>query len=209
MALFYAQTIDQTTKLAIWKIEEPEVFFLEKVPLSREITHPAKRLQHLAGRFLLQYLFPDFPIRLIQIAHTRKPYLPEDPFHFSISHCGQYAAAIVSTQKRVGIDIEHPTARILKVIGKFLTEAERSLITPHNTDQLVKMGTLFWSVKEAMFKWYSHGEIDFKEHLVIKGLLAETGDRGMIEGYFAKHRGIPMQVPFRFFPGLVLSWVGV
>lgn len=98
MALFYAQTIDEATKLAVWHIEEPESFFLEKVPLSRNITHPVKRCQHLAGRYLLQYLFPDFPVWLIQIADTRKPYLTDDPFHFSISHCGAYAAAIVSTQ---------------------------------------------------------------------------------------------------------------
>jgi 4'-phosphopantetheinyl transferase EntD len=209
MGLFYTQSIDHATKLAIWKIEEPESFFLEKVPLSREITHPAKRLQHLAGRFLLQHLFPDFPIRLIQIADTRKPYLPEDPFHFSISHCGNYAAAIVSTQKRVGIDIEQPSERILRVIKKFLGEHEVSLIVPHNTEQLVKMGTLFWSVKEAMFKWYSHGEIDFKEHLLIRGLHFGDDNSGMIEAFFAKHQGIDMGVPFKMFDGLVLSWVVV
>lgn len=209
MGLFYSQTIDGATKLAIWKIEEPESFFLDKVPLSREITHPAKRLQHLAGRFLLQYLYPDFPIRLIQIAHTRKPYLPEDPYHFSISHCGDYAAAIVSTEKRVGIDIEQPTARILKVMNKFLSESERSLIVPHNAEQLISMGTLFWSVKESMFKWYSHGEIDFKEHLHIRGMSETlTGDK-VVEGLFLRHQPVAMTLPFRIFNGLILSWVVV
>ncbi len=209
MALFYTQTIDDTTKLAIWKIEEPESFFLEKVPLSREITHPAKRLQHLAGRFLLQYLYPDFPIRLIQIADTHKPYLPDDPYHFSISHCGTYAAVIVSTQKRVGIDIEQPTERILRVMKKFLGESEISLLVPHNTEQLIKMGALFWSVKEAMFKWYSHGEVDFKEHLLIRALHVGEENSGIVEGFFAKHQGVPMRLPFRLFEDLVLSWVVV
>jgi len=59
--LFYQHTINATTKLGIWQIEEEESFFLAKVPLQRNITHPHKRLQHLAGRYLLQYLFPDFP----------------------------------------------------------------------------------------------------------------------------------------------------
>jgi 4'-phosphopantetheinyl transferase EntD len=209
MGLFYTQTIDDATKLAVWQIEESESFFLEKVPLSRDITHPAKRLQHLAGRYLLQHLYPDFPIRLIQIADTRKPYLPEDPYQFSISHCGNYAAAIVSTQKRVGIDIEQPTERILRVIKKFLSENEVSLILPHNTEQLVKMGTLFWSVKEAMFKWYSHGEIDFKEHLLIRNIQFGQENSGWIDGFFAKHQGIPMEAPFMLFDDLVLSWVVV
>lgn len=209
MGLFYTQTIDDATKLAVWKIEEPESFFLEKVPLSRQITHPAKRLQHLAGRFLLQYLYPDFPIRLIQIADTRKPYLPEDPYHFSISHCGNYAAAIVSTEKRVGIDIEQPTERILRVIRKFLGENEISLIFPHNTEQLVKMGTLFWSVKEAMFKWYSHGEIDFKEHLHIRGLSPVSENEGSIGTFFSRHKGVPLLLHYRFWDDLVLTWVAV
>jgi len=209
MALFYTQSIDEATKLAIWKIEEPESFFLEKVPLSREITHPAKRLQHLAGRFLLQYLYPDFPIRLIQIADTRKPYLPEDPYHFSISHCGSYAAAIVSTEKRVGIDIEQPTGRILRIMNKFLGENEISLIVPHNTDQLVKMGTLFWSVKEAMFKWYSHGEIDFKDHLQLKELFLGDNEEGVVRALFTRFHSIPMNLPYKMWDDLVLTWVVV
>ncbi len=208
MGLFYTQTIDEATRLAIWHIEEPENFFLESVPVSREITHPAKRLQHLAGRFLLQYLFPDFPIRLIQIAHTRKPYIPEDPYHFSISHCGNYAAAIVSTERRVGIDIEQPTERILRLMKKFLSEDEHQLIIPHNTDQLVTMGTLFWSMKESMFKWYSHGEIDFKEHLHIRSL--EAGEKeGVAHGIFSRFQNIPMTLPYKLWDDLVLTWVVV
>ena len=66
MPLFYQQDINETTRLGVWQITEDESFFLEKVPLSREITHPHKRLQHLAGRYLLQSLFPDFPYELIQ-----------------------------------------------------------------------------------------------------------------------------------------------
>ena len=73
MALFYQHNINESTKLGIWKIEEPEEFFLAEVPLNRAITHPHKRLQHLAGRYLLKYLFPDFPYTEIVIADTRKP----------------------------------------------------------------------------------------------------------------------------------------
>jgi len=209
MALFYAQTIDEATKLAVWHIEEPESFFLEKVPLSRNITHPVKRCQHLAGRYLLQYLFPDFPVWLIQIADTRKPYLTDDPFHFSISHCGAYAAAIVSTQKRVGIDIERPTERILRIMNKFLSESERSIIVPHSTDQLVKMGTLFWSVKEAMYKWYSHGDLAFAQHLQIRNLVQSGPEQGMVETVFTRFQPIPMHLHYRFWNNLVLTWVVV
>src|SRR5438270_10925403 len=103
MPMFYQHTINDTTKLGLWHIAETESFFLQKVPLKRDITHWLKRLQHLAGRYLLQELFPGFPHHLIEIADTRKPFLPNEEYHFSISHCGEYAAAIVSKHDRVGI----------------------------------------------------------------------------------------------------------
>src|SRR5678816_510709 len=97
MPIFFQHAVSENTRLGIWKIEETEEYFKGNVPQHREVTHPHKRLQHLAGRFLLQFLFPDFPYELIKIADTRKPYLPDEQYHFSISHCGDYAAAIVSS----------------------------------------------------------------------------------------------------------------
>ena len=124
MPLFFQQVIDDSTKLALWKIEEEEAFFSQHVPLQRSITHPHKRLQHLAGRYLLKYLFPDFPIALIQVADTRKPYLRGEDYHFSISHCGDYAGVIVSKNRKVGMDIELFTPKIEKIAHKFVTDAE-------------------------------------------------------------------------------------
>ncbi|MBS1654703.1 MAG: 4-phosphopantetheinyl transferase, partial [Bacteroidetes bacterium] len=124
MPIFFQHQINDTTRLGIWKIEETEEFFKGNVPLHRDVTHPHKRLQHLAGRFLLQYLAPAFPYDLIRIADTRKPFLENEAYHFSISHCGDYAAAIVSKSSRVGIDIEIPTSKIESIKHKFLSGEE-------------------------------------------------------------------------------------
>lgn len=209
MPLFYSQTIDEDTRLGIWQIEEDEAFFLDKVPVSRQLTHPHKRLQHLAGRYLLQHLFPDFPLALIQIADTRKPYLPEESHHFSISHCGNFAAAIVSRHRRVGIDIEHPTERILHIMPKFLSERERMEFTPHNLDLLVETATTLWSAKEAMFKWYGNGEIDFRQHLQVESIAFATPATGGMEALFTKHHPQRLHLSFRWWPTLVMSWVSV
>ena len=177
MPLFYQHNINEQTKMGIWKIDEAEDFFLQNVPLKREITHPHKRLQHLAGRYLLKYLFPDFPYEDIVIADTKKPYLPYEQYHFSISHCGNYAAAIVSKEKRVGIDIEIPTERVLRISNKFLNDKERTQfsvpgspvssnnnsVTLSNTELL----TILWSAKEAVFKWWGWGSVDFSEHILL------------------------------------------
>ena len=71
MPLVYQQNINAFSKLGVWHIAEAEAFFLQKVPLQNEITHPHKRLQHLAGRLVLRELFEDFPIDLIKIENTK------------------------------------------------------------------------------------------------------------------------------------------
>lgn len=166
MPLVYQQNINAHTRLGVWHISEDENYFLERVPLQKEITHPHKRLQHLAGRLLLSELYEDFPIRLIQIADTKKPYLPGEAFHFSISHCGDYAAAIVSRENRVGVDIEIPQQKIEKIRHKFLSEQEQQLLNTLDTETLKSL-TMAWSIKESMFKWYAAGKVDFKEHMQI------------------------------------------
>jgi 4'-phosphopantetheinyl transferase EntD len=203
LPLFYSHTIDQNTRLAVWRIKEDEAFFLEKVPVSRSITHPHKRLQHLAGRYLLQYLFPEFPIHLIQIADTRKPFLENESHHFSISHCGDYAAAIVSTGNRVGIDIEQHSDRIFKVQHKFLTPHEAGM--QHLVGDIFP--TLIWSVKEAMYKWYSFGEIDFQEHLQVKKISVKTNNTGRIEATVNKHDPVLLQLPYVLWNDIVLTWI--
>ena len=124
--------VNDFAKIAIWHIAEEKNYFLEKVPLQREITNPHKQLQHLAGRYLLQQLYPDFPYHFIEIADTRKPFLPDEEYHFSISHCGDYAAVIVSKDHRVGIDVELVTPKVEKVKRKFLSNEELSNIQ-HST----------------------------------------------------------------------------
>src|SRR5215213_4364864 len=165
MPIFYQQDIDEDTRLGIWKIEEDENFFLQSVVLQHNVSHPHKKLQHLAGRYLLKYLFPDFPLSLILIADTRKPFLENEAYHFSISHCSDYAAAIVSTSNRVGVDIEVPTNKVEKIKHKFLSEGEWQPLYDHwmknnsvvETELPRELLTLLWSSKEAMFKWWGLG----------------------------------------------------
>lgn len=199
MPIFFQHSIDETTRLGIWKIEENEFFFKGNVPLHRDVTHPHKRLQHLAGRFLLQFLFPDFPYHLIQVADTRKPFLPNDQYHFSISHCGDYAAAIVSRDKRVGVDIEIPVEKIERIRDKFLSPEEQELLLNGDRKRL----TVLWSAKEAVFKWYGEGKVDFKGNILLKGLDAA---KEQIDCFFTL-RQKSLEIHYRLLEHIVLAWV--
>ena len=205
MPLVYQHQLDTFTKIGVWHITEDENFFLEQVPLQRNIKHPHKRLQHLAGRYLLKNLFPLFPISLILIADTRKPFLEDEAFHFSISHCGNYAAAIVSTRNRVGVDIEIPHQKIEKIQHKFLSEKEKQILQEDGGDNK-NMLTMAWSVKEAMFKWYGAGQVDFIEDMNILSL-KQRSKFCEVETRFNKEKNVSLIVKNADILGNSLSWI--
>ncbi len=210
MPLVYQQNINASTKLGVWHITEPEGFFLARVPLQREITHPNKRLQHLAGRYLLTELYPDFPYELIRIADTRKPFLENEAYHFSISHCGKYAAVIVSTNHRVGVDVELISGKADKVKHKFLSEAEQRLLQRHSILPCSilneKLLTTAWSIKESLFKWKGNSEVDFIKHLMLVNMIV-NGNDGIANCTILKGGKIDLQVRFLFFNNYCVSWV--
>lgn len=209
MPVFFQHQINESTRLGVWKIEETEEFFKGNVPIHREVTHPHKRLQHLAGRFLLQYLFPDFPYQLIEIADTRKPFLPGEQYHFSISHCGDFAAAIVSKNKRVGIDVEIPVDKIGRIMHKYLSTKELGIFNPGSgiVDDIQSMNvdklTLLWSSKEAVFKWHGNGGVDFRRDI---RLFNQNEVKETIECFFSK-KDEEITIQYRQLDGLVLAWV--
>jgi len=203
MPIFFQQQVNDTTRLGIWKIEETEEFFKGNVPQHRDVTHPHKRLQHLAGRFLLQFLFPDFPYELIKIADTRKPFLPNEQYHFSISHCGDYAAAIVSSEKRVGVDIEIPTSKIERIKEKFLNDEEFKMFGIQQSMINIQRLTSLWSAKESVFKWYGDGGVDFRENILLK---KQHKANETIDCFFTKNQQ-QLSIYYRLFDHLVLAWV--
>ena len=205
MPLFYQQDINESTRLGVWHIQEEESFFSGSVPLQRNITHPHKRLQHLAGRYLLRFLFDDFPYDLIRIADTRKPFLHNEQYHFSISHSGDFAAAIVSRDKRVGIDVENRSPTVMKVLHKFLNESEKHFVEKDENTKAFLRETLLWSVKETIFKWHGDGGVDFSEHIIVKTFSCHK--KGIIDCLFQQEFTAMLPVHYRIMDELCISWV--
>ncbi len=209
MPLVYQQNINEHTKLGVWHIDEKEHFFLQKVPLQKEITHPHKRLQHLAGRYLLTELFPGFPLELIRIADTKKPFLENELFHFSISHSGEYAAVMVSTANRVGTDIEFVSDKAERIKHKFLSGTEQVMMQEIMKGELsISNNELFafaWSIKEAMFKWHGLGGIDFRKHLQIDDLQI-TSNELLANCSFLKDGNKQLKIHGLSFKNNVLTW---
>ena len=144
-------------------------------------------------------------MELIQIADTRKPFLEDEAYHFSISHCGDYAAAIVSKKNRVGVDIEIPKEKILGIGYKYLDDQELAMFKRIQADP-VYLFTMAWSVKEALFKWYGSGNVDFKEHLHINH--CQLHDNEFIaQCTLRKEQHLDVKVHGLFFNGNCLTWL--
>lgn len=210
MPLVYQQNINATTKIALWHIAEQEDFFLGTVSVQREIKHWHKRLQHLAGRLLLKELYPGFPVEMILIADTKKPFLENEPFHFSISHCGDYAAAIVSKTHRVGVDVELLNTKIEQIQHKFTSDEELKIFTMHPAGNIqypifnIQCLTLCWSIKESVFKWWGRGEVDFKKDIVLRSVTGAT-DQGTVRCIFKNE--FELDIHYLFFNNNFLTWV--
>lgn len=156
---------------AVWHITEPLSHLLSSVQLSEEelarfhtYTHEQRKKQWLAYRLILRHLIPpSYPSDLIYDA-LGKPSLSSAPGFISVSHAGEYAAAVYSVKHPVGIDIEQLRGRIERVKHRFLSDEELHAIPEENN--LEKL-YIYWGAKEAIYKINGKPDIDFKRDIII------------------------------------------
>ncbi len=155
-------------KLGVWKIEEEADFFSSSISYQASATHSTRNLQQLATRFLIQYLEPHFPIQNISLGEAGKPKLISNQFEFNLSHTVQMAAVVLSNKCPVGIDIEKITPRVLRIKNKFLHADEVQSLSGLNEESLISTLTLYWSIKETVYKWWGKGGVDFAKDIIIE-----------------------------------------
>ena len=138
---------------------------------------PARQLEYLAVRVLLRELLG----KECRVLHheSGKPYLENSLCRISISHTKGFVAVIIHPEKEIGIDIEYHSDRVKKVVGRFVSSDEMSLIERKVSEIAdndiveefrINMYLLFWSAKETMFKMINSSEVDFLEHLSINSV---------------------------------------
>lgn len=162
MPLYKEWQNSDTARAAIWKIEEPEIFFEQHTGLVSDKKSAIRRLEHLTGRFLLQYILPGFPLEKIEISPLGKPHLPGEQIFFSVSHSFPFVGATIDTIGETGIDVQVFQPKILQLQHKFLSPTEQ--VFCENSQERI---TLAWAAKEAAFKRYGLGAVDFIRHMPI------------------------------------------
>ncbi|MEY4629304.1 MAG: hypothetical protein RLZZ595_1630 [Bacteroidota bacterium] len=183
------QKATATFSLGVWKIEEEADFFSATSDYHSDATHPARKLQQMATRFLLLQLEPSLPVRQIVLGEAGKPMLENNKLEFNLSHTAQMAAAIVGKMTPVGIDLEKISERVLRIQNKFLHPNELLLLEGLGKESQISILTRYWTIKEAVYKWWGKGGVDFANDIVVEN---ENGDVTLVR--FHKNDGILLRV---------------
>jgi phosphopantetheinyl transferase len=88
--------------------------------------------------------------------------------HISVSHSRE-SVAVLFADRTCAVDIEMLERDFRKVATHYLSEEEQSLAEQY--DLYAEM----WCAKEALYKYYSKGELDLVKHLSIKEYNSANG----------------------------------
>ena len=194
MALNLTRNFENGALIAVWKLEEPEPFFLERLRLEPfeqaelEGIKGHRRLERLASRHLLFELqkmaggiFPPERIPIWKDEFGKPHFLAEkNPggWNISYSHSREMVAAAISPGS-VGIDVQHFVSKIATIAPKFMREEELKCLQKATA---VEQLHLFWAAKEAMYKAHGRRQLDFRQHIITEPFEYLPGQPGVFKG---------------------------
>jgi len=183
MPVVFNKNIDEQTILSVWKIEETEAELINGLQLkSHELEfisslNNGKRLLHwLSTRLLLRKMLNTSEYIDCRMDEHGKPYLVNSDYEISLSHSFDYAAVMISKDKKVGVDIELIKDKIKKIQAKFLTAVELSQLREEDSTLALY---ICWCAKEAIYKWNGTKGLEFKRDIHIYPFKA--ADEGVIQ----------------------------
>jgi len=170
MALYKTLTVNKTTKVLIWKIEESISELQDSITLSENSAtrlHSMKSELHQKGFLSIRHLLKEVGYTDADLIYDEfgKPHLKDGRF-ISITHSFIFTAIIISNNAPVGIDIEKQRDKILKIAHKFTPIQEYKTIA--NADALISKLTIVWGAKESLYKIYGKKKLLFLHHIYIE-----------------------------------------
>ncbi|MFC6224103.1 4'-phosphopantetheinyl transferase superfamily protein [Hymenobacter artigasi] len=221
MPLHSLQRLSPTAVLGLWHLTETPAELWAGLPnaatyqlLLPATADPKRQAQWLAGRRLAHALFGELPTPLapetvVRNDATGRPWLAGAPANtvVSLSHSGEWAAALLAQDGRAGVDIEFIRDKAQRLAGKFLAEnewAHARAATP--VAEADAHYTLLWSAKEALYKLAARRGIIFRQQLLLHEFsAAESGEIPatlVLDGAQTRHRICYTQPA----PGYVLTY---
>lgn len=185
MPLYKIITVNKTTSLAIWKVEEPLDILAEGVELT---PHCKNRFKHMKS-LLHQRAFMSIRKLLAALGYVDhdmyyddfgKPHLKNGNF-ISITHSYEFTAIIISETIAVGVDIEKQREKILKIAPKFTPLKEYRTLA--NDDAVMRKLTIVWGAKESLYKIYGVKGLSFLQHIYVNDFDFDNGKTTAVINY--------------------------
>ena len=174
--------LNEFTILGVWKIEEDLKTLLDLVELDngdkkkyKVFTSTSRKLEFLSVRALLSELLGKDAG--IVYNKNNKPFLKDGSRFISISHSHRLTAILLSTNEKVGIDLEYMSSNINKIAFKFINRKE---IITSETEKMKYHLYLHWCAKEALYKICDKEGISIRKNITIEPF--EVKESGEIKG---------------------------
>ena len=170
-----SRIVGNPTQILVWKVTESYTELLEQVILNET---NRMRLDGMKSE-MHQRAFLSVRKLLQETGHTDldlyydefgKPHLQGEK-HISITHSHNFSAISISDEK-VGIDMELQRNKITRIADKFCDSEFQFLDT--DSDQYIRILTVIWGAKEAIFKIRNEKGISFKDHIRVEEFHVNT-----------------------------------
>jgi phosphopantetheinyl transferase len=171
--------LNEYSVLGVWKIEEDLNTLLASVVLDNEekkryrsFRSNSRKLEFLSVRALLSELLG----REARIVYNKnnKPFLKDGSHFISISHSHKLTAILLSTNEKVGIDLEYMSVNIAAFAFKFMNRKEKILKDPDSRKYHLYV---HWCAKEALYKICDKEGISIRNDITIGPFkLMESGE---------------------------------
>ena len=171
--------LNEFSILGVWKIEEDLDTLFDLVVLDneekkryKEFKSNSRKLEFLSVRALLSELIG----KEAKIVYNKnnKPFLKDGSRFISISHSHKLTAILLSTNEKVGIDLEYMSSNIAALAFKFLNRKEK--VSKENQKRKYHL-YIHWCAKEALYKICDKEGISIRKNITIEQFkVKESGE---------------------------------
>lgn len=145
----------------------------EELNKYRSITNDKRKCEFLSIRKSIQTLYNEE--EYITYSSHGKPNLAISGHRISISHSKGLLGILIHPTLEVGIDLQHESPKIIRIKNRFMSPPEL-LASGSEEWQLLT----YWCAKEAMYKYYSKGNVVFNQHLLVEPF--KLSNSGLLQG---------------------------
>ena len=139
----------------------------EELNKYRNISIDKRKCEFLSIRKAIQTIYDEN--EYIVYSKNGKPNLATSGHRISISHSKGLLGILTHPILEVGIDLQHESPKILRIKNRFMAPEELTLETDKEWPLLA-----YWCAKEALFKYYSKGNVEFNSNLYVEPFVLQN-----------------------------------